>query len=212
MGSPPRPGELAGCDAGLIGRLIEAIETDILPLTREGVRRGNKVFGAAMLRKSDRSTIIAGTNHETLNPLWHAEVYTIGIYYEMVNADPSKRVEPKDVIFLSTHEPCTLCSSAIAWGGYDNFYYLFSHEESRDTFAVGHDLRILKQLFGHDPGGYARQNDYWTAYAIVDLVANCEAAVRQGFVERIDAIREAYAQMSATYQASKDEARNIPLK
>jgi len=40
-----RPGELAGCDAKLINRLLSVLENEIIPLTREGVRNGNKVFG-----------------------------------------------------------------------------------------------------------------------------------------------------------------------
>ena len=207
-----RPGERAGCDPKLIERLIEAIEIDIIPLTQQSVRRGNKIFGAAMLRKSDLSTIIAGTNHETENPLWHGEVYTMKKYYEMVNADESKRVDPKDTIFLATHEPCTLCSSAITWGGYDNFYYLFSHEESRDSFQIGHDLNILKEVFRHEPGGYARENSYWSAYSLVDLIDNCDSDIRQGFLDRLAEVRATYAEMSDIYQANKGDARNIPLK
>lgn len=207
-----RPGERAGCDARLIDRLIEVIEADIIPLTQEGVRKGNKIFGAAMLRKSDFSTIIAGTNHETENPLWHGEVYTIKAYYEMVNGDESKRVDPKECIFLATHEPCTLCSSAIAWGGYDNFYYLFSHEDSRDSFQIGHDLNILKEVFRHDPGGYSRENSYWSGYSLVDLINNCEADTRTGFLDRVRRVRAIYAELSELYQANKGEARNIPLE
>lgn len=208
----PAPGELKRGDQKLIGRLIEVVELDIIPLTEEGVGNGNKVFGAALLRKSDLSTIIAGTNHESENPLWHGEVYTIKKYYEMVNADESKRVDPKDIIFLCTHEPCTLCLSAITWSGFDNFIYLFGHEETRDTFNIGHDLGILKQIFKHEPGGYAKDNDYWSAYRLADLIGNCDAATRAGFDQRLDAIRTAYFEMSKVYQAHKGEARNIPLK
>lgn len=207
-----RPGQKAGCDPKLIDRLIEVIETEIIPLTQEGVRRGDKIFGAAMIRKSDLSTILAETNHETENPLWHGEIHAMKSYYEMVNADESKRVDPKDTIFIASHEPCTLCASAIAWGGYDNFYYLFSHEESRDSFQIGHDLNILKQVFKHEPGGYARENDYWSAYSLMDLVNNCEGETHQGFLDRLDKVRAAYAEMSEIYQSTKGEARNIPLK
>ena len=207
-----RPGELAGCDTKLIDRLLVVIETEIIPLTFKGVRNGNKVFGAAMLRKSDLSTILVGANHETENPLWHGEVYTINKYYEMVNKDESKRVDPKDVIFFATHEPCTLCSSAITWAGYDNFYYFFSHEDSRDSFNIGHDLRILKEVFKHDPGGYARQNQYWTAYSVIDLINNCDAETKSGFIERVEKIKKIYTQMSDIYQANKGKAKNIPLK
>lgn len=211
-GMTKRPGKLAECDPNLIDRLLAVIEAEIIPLTQEGVRKGNKVFGAAMLKKSDLSTIIAGTNHETENPLWHGEIHTINQYYEMVNADESRRVDPKNVIFFATHEPCTLCSSAITWGGYDNFYYLFSHEDSRDAFNIGHDLKILKEVFKHDPGGYARQNAYWTAYSVVDLINNCDAKTRDGFLERVGKIKKIYAEMSDIYQKNKGEARNIPLK
>jgi tRNA(Arg) A34 adenosine deaminase TadA len=148
-GETKRPWELTGCNPNLIDRLLTVMEVEIIPLTREGVRNGNKVFGAAMLKKSDLSTIIAGTNHETENPLWHGEIYTINKYYEMVNKDESKRVDPKNVIFFSTHEPCTLCSSAITWGGYDNFYYLFSHEDSRELRAPEHLLERLQRRGPH---------------------------------------------------------------
>ena len=211
-GETKRPGQITGCDPKLIDRLLSVMEEEIIPLTREGVRNGNKIFGAAMLKRSDLSTIIAATNHEIENPLWHGEVYTIKQYYEMVNHDETKRVDPKNVIFFATHEPCTLCSSAITWGRYDNFYYLFSHEDSRDSFNIGHDLKILKEVFKHDPGGYARQNKYWTAYSVVDLINNCNEKTRAGFIMRVERIKKTYAKMSDIYQANKFKAKNIPLK
>ena len=45
-------------------RLLDVIQNDILPLTRNGVGEGNKIFGAAILQKSDHSTLIAETNNE----------------------------------------------------------------------------------------------------------------------------------------------------
>ncbi len=207
-----RPGKMVTCDVIFIDRLLTVIEEEIIPLTDEGVKRGNKVFGAAMLNKSDLSTIIVGTNHETINPLWHGEIYTINGYYEMVNQDESKRVEPNETIFFSTHEPCSMCASAIAWGGYDNIYYLFSHEDSRDTFNIGHDLKILKEVFKHGPGEYARQNDYWTAYCVVDLINNCDTQNRPIFLKRLSLIKKKYDLMSKTYQYGKNETKNIPLK
>lgn len=41
---------------------------------REAVKKGNKVFGAAILRLSDLSLVVAGTNTEIECPLWHGEV------------------------------------------------------------------------------------------------------------------------------------------
>ena len=51
-------------------------------------------------------------------------------------------------------------------GGFDNFYYFFTYEDSRDAFGIPHDLKILKEVFGVDDGGYRRSNAFWTAYSI----------------------------------------------
>ena len=83
--------------------------------------------------------MVASTNTETENPLWHGEVHTLKKLYEMPR---SQRPAPKDCIFFATHEPCPLCLSAITWGGYDNFYYLFSYVDSRDSFNIPHQLDI----------------------------------------------------------------------
>ena len=60
-----------------IERLFLALETDIVPKTEKGVLAGNKIFGAAILKKSDFSVIIADTNHELDNPIWHGEMYVL---------------------------------------------------------------------------------------------------------------------------------------
>ncbi len=194
-------------DHRLIDRMLQTIEDDIVPLTRDGVAAGNKVFGAAILRKSDLSLVIAGTNNETENPLWHGEVHTLKLLYEMPRA---QRPAPAECLFLSTHEPCSMCLSAITWAGYDNFHYLFSHENSRDDFAIPHDLRILKEVFRLDPGGYAKSNAYWTSAGLVELIAACEPDDRAGYLARVDALKRVYAEMSETYQANKT-GTEIPL-
>ncbi len=97
-----------------VNRLLDVIEHEICPLTETGVAAGNKVFGAAILNKSDWSTVLAATNNETENPLWHGEMHAIKKLYEL---SPARRPAPKDCIFVATHEPCSLCLSAIAWGG-----------------------------------------------------------------------------------------------
>ena len=124
-------------------RLIDTIDHDILPLTEKGVAQGNKIFGAALLKKSDHSTFLAATNNEMENPLWHGEMHLLKTYYEI----PEQQRTPIDqLLFVSTHEPCSLCLSAITWAGFDNFYFFFSHEDSRDEFGIPHDLKILKEL------------------------------------------------------------------
>ena len=126
----------------LVTRLLDVIERDIAPKTRRGVEAGNKLFGAAILRKSDLSLVVAETNNETENPLWHGEMHAIKRFYERAD-HPS----PKDCLFLATHEPCSLCLSGITWSGFDNFYYLFSHQDSADSFAIPYDSQILKGVY-----------------------------------------------------------------
>ena len=64
-------------------RLLQVIEDDILPLTRAEVARGNKIFGAALLDKKSLKTIIAETNNEIENPLWHGEMHALKKFYEI---------------------------------------------------------------------------------------------------------------------------------
>jgi tRNA(Arg) A34 adenosine deaminase TadA len=191
----------------LLPRILEVIEHDILPLTADGVAKGNKIFGAAILRKADLSLVLAETNNEIENPLWHGEVHTLKRFYEL---PASARPDTRDCIFISTHEPCSLCLSAITWTGFDNFYYLFSHEDSRDSFAIPHDLRILKEVFTLEPGGYNAKNSYWTGHAITKLVAGLPEAEREPLQKRISAITAKYDALSRSYQQSK-AGNEIPL-
>lgn len=190
----------------LASRLLDVIEGDILPLTEKGVAAGNKVFGAAVLRKSDLSLVIAETNNELENPLWHGEVHTLKRFHEM-----EEKPDAKDLIFLSTHEPCTMCMSAITWGGFDNFYYFFSHEDSRDAFAIPHDLKILKEVFGLEPGGYRRKNAFWQAHEIGDLIEAEAEPNRSQMKAQAQRIRAAYSRLSESYQSGKT-SNTIPLR
>ncbi len=194
-------------DAALLDRLLAVIEGDILPLTRSRVAAGNKVFGAALLRKSDLSLVLAEANNETANPLWHGEMHCLKTFYEMPRDD---RPQTSDLIFLSTHEPCSLCLSAIAWAGFDNFFYLFSHEDSRDSFAIPHDLAILKEVFGVPPGGYRSDNAYWRAWSIRAETSRCDPGEQERLGQRIAQISRDYAELSELYQENKGGA-DIPL-
>lgn len=186
-------------------RLLEVIDTDILPLTEHGVAAGNKVFGAAVLRKDDLSVVVAETNGEIENPLWHGEIHTLKRFYELAAPPPTD-----ELVFLSTHEPCTMCMSAITWAGFDNFYYFFSHEDSRDSFAIPHDLKILQEVFGLPPGGYRRSNAFWTAYSIPALADSEPEPLRTQLQHLQARIRTRYAALSQRYQDSKDD-NAIPL-
>jgi tRNA(Arg) A34 adenosine deaminase TadA len=189
----------------IASRLLDVIDREILPMTERGVAVGNKVFGAALLRKSDLSVVIAGTNSETDNPLLHGEVSTLNQFYEMPD-----RPLTRDLVFLSTHEPCSLCLSAITWAGFDNFYYFFSYQDSRDAFGIPHDLKILKEVFRLDDGDYQRSNAFWTAFSIPELVESEPQPQRAQLLQQEQRIRDRYAQLSEQYQESKGD-NDIPL-
>jgi tRNA(Arg) A34 adenosine deaminase TadA len=201
----------------LISRLLDVIQTDIAPVTRKGVARGNKLFGAAILRKSDLSVVVAETNNEIENPLWHGEMHAIKRFFELPG---DKRPDVKDCLFLATHEPCSLCLSGITWSGFDNFYYLFSHEDSRDSFAIPYDILILKAVYAvPDPETgvvspdrplYNRTNQYWTSHNIVQMIASLDRGHKEELVARIDDLNGLYADLSAAYQQGKG-SKGIPL-
>ena len=191
-------------DRLLATRFLDVIEHDVVPLTREGVARGDKVFGGAILRKSDLSLVIAGTNRETENPLWHGEVATLNAFFELPGP---ARPAPGDCLFLSTHEPCSLCLSAITWAGFDNFHYLFGYVDTRDAFNIPHDLKILMEVFRIENGDYARENAFWRSRAIDELIGG-ESGDLTG---RIAQLRALYDELSTLYQGSKDGS-DIPLR
>ena len=191
----------------LITRLLDTIEFDIAPMTAREVKRGNKIFGAAILLKKDFSLVIAETNNEIENPLWHGEMHAIKKLYER---NRETLPAPADCIFLATHEPCSLCLSAITWAGYDNFYYLFSHEQSRDAFAIPHDLKILKEVFNLDAGAYAKENAFWKSGNLIEMIARQPDADRAELVKRVTKISANYNDLSDAYQAHKGDA-GIPL-
>ena len=67
----------------LLERFLDVFRKNILPITTEGVNLGNKIFGAAIIDKSDYSLVIAETNNETENPIWHGEIHTLKKFYEL---------------------------------------------------------------------------------------------------------------------------------
>ena len=192
----------------LLNRFVRAFKDEILPLTFEGVNLGNKIFGAAIINKNDYSLVVAGTNNETKNPLWHGEVHTLKKFYEL---DKKKRPDEKNCIFLSSHEPCSLCLSAITFAGFDNFYYLFPYESTSEEFKIPHDLNILKEVFNVTDGKYIKENSYWKSYAINNLIEQIKTNNKKKLMDAFDQIKKIYVGLSNKYQSSKEES-SIPLK
>lgn len=197
--------------AGFLDRVLSVIENEIVPKTQEGVRAGNKLFGAAILNKSDMSTVLAVTNTETNNPMMHGEVTAIHAFYELPK---HKRPPANKTIFIATHEPCPLCLSSITWGGFDNFFYLFTYEDSKDAYGIPHDIVMLDEIFRCPDGTYSEKNQFWSSWSLRDLIADTSPEQQAQLSKRIDALKKIYAEMSAIYQEAKAASRgaDVPLK
>jgi tRNA(Arg) A34 adenosine deaminase TadA len=176
-------------------------------MTQAGVREGNKVFGAAVLSKASLELVVAGTNEEARNPLLHGEISCLNRYWSLPR---ESRLPAAECLFLSSHEPCPMCLSAIAWSGFDNFYYLFSYEDSRDEFGIPHDLNILDAIFRCPDGAYADANAYWKGYYLPDLVEHGSQAERAKWQGQVADLHSAYGVVSDHYQGIKRES-DIPL-
>ena len=192
----------------LLNKFLDTFKNDILPLTIKGVDNGNKIFGAAIINKDDHSLVVAGSNNETENPIWHGEIHTLKKFYEL-----NKKMRPKEknCIFLSSHEPCSLCLSAITFSGFDNFYYLFPYESTNDEFNIPHDLNILKEVFDIKDGKYIKKNSYWRSYNINILLNKLKDTNKERLIESFNEVKQTYIDLSKKYQSSKD-TNFIPLK
>ncbi len=187
-----------------LNKLLDIFILELLPKTEISVSKGNKIFGAFTLKKNYDSVCI-GTNNEIINPLFHGEVSTI------INFFKNKNVNPKDYFFVSSHQPCSLCLSAIAWSGFNNFYYLFPYEDTKNTFDIPHDLKILEEIFNVHKGNYNKSNIYWNSFFITEEVNKInDDFAKNNLLEKIQIINNNYLELSKKYQKNK-ENNKIPL-
>jgi len=186
-------------------KILDIFLNNLIPETKISVSKGNKIFGAFVLKKIDLSLVVTGTNNETENPLYHGEISTIINFFKLRN------LNPKDYLFISSHEPCSLCLSAITWSGFDNFYYLFHYEETESTFYIPHDLKILKEVFKIEQGEYSKNNSYWQSYSIIEDIKELQNSENDKLLTKIKEINKLYEDLSKNYQSAKI-SNYIPLK
>lgn len=198
----------------LLNAFCTCIEKDIHPLSADAVAKGSKLFGAAILKKSDLSVVYADTNQERGSPLWHGETWTIKQFFE-IPAD--QRPDVKDCLFLTTHEPCSLCLSAITWSGFDNFVYMYTYEETHHIFECHGDLDFFNAVFHVEPGTaqqasidgkqkqvrpqYNLRNDCFVALSFAELVAAIEdPSQRQQWADKVESVKVSYGRLSEAYR------------
>ena len=188
-------------------KILNVFLNEVLPLTEKGVAKGSKIFGAAIIKKDDLSVVIAETNNEIENPLWHGEIHALKKFYEL---DSNTRPNEKDCMFLSSHEPCSMCLSAITFSGFDNFYYLFSYSDTNNKFNIPHDLYILKEVFKINDGKYNKENSYWKSQNINLLIEKLPTSKKEKKLSQLNEIKKKYQILSNQYQENKD-GNSIPL-
>ena len=187
--------------------ILNVFLKEVLPLTEKGVAKGSKIFGAAIIKKDDLSVVIAETNNEIENPLWHGEMHALKKFYEL---DANTRPNEKDCMFLSSHEPCSMCLSAITFSGFDNFYFLFPYNDTNDEFNIPHDLNILKEVFKINDGEYNKENSYWKSQNINLLIEKLPTSKKEKILSQLREIKKKYQKLSNQYQENKD-GNSIPL-
>ncbi|KAK7966555.1 cytidine/deoxycytidylate deaminase family protein [Apiospora aurea] len=205
----------------LLETLLSTIETKIVPLTTKGVSSGSKLFGAAILRKDDLSAVMVATNHERASPLLHGEINCIQQFFSSPDTATPPRPAARDCLFVATHEPCSLCLSGITWSGFDNFYHLFTYEDSRDRFSIPYDIDILQEVFRvravegvHESDDslarrplYNRRNKFFTAKSFAELVEEIPGGeeVKRKWRGEIERVKRLYDGLSGTYQEGKSQ-------
>ncbi|TDZ36178.1 hypothetical protein C8034_v011762 [Colletotrichum sidae] len=199
----------------VLASLLTLTESRIVPLTQRGVSSGSKVFGAAILSSATLEPYTVATNDERTSPLLHGEINCIQQFFTSSFPDPSTRPSPRtDCLFFATHEPCSLCLSGIAWSGFREVYYLFTYEDSRDLFAIPHDINILEQVFrvqaeAEDDTAlkkrelYNRRNKFFTARSIAELVEELPEEERAHWKGEVERVKGLYSELSETYQQGK---------
>lgn len=193
----------------LLTAFINCINNDLIPLTREGIQTGSKVFGGAILDRNTLKPLMTAINDQYISPLLHGETNCIHEFYLKVPKE--QRPNPKDCVFLASHEPCSMCMSAITWTGFTEIYYLFTSEDSSE-FEQPFDRDIYREVFQTPVKGeteedfeqrqlYNRHNKYFDAYTIREVVDKLDDDnEKQEIEEQFDKIKAEYGSLVKTCQ------------
>lgn len=154
----------------------------------------------------------------------------------LTNLAPSVRSSPPP---LENEPDGETGLSGITWSGFDNHFFLFTYEDTRDLFAIPYDIDILEQVFKvpakgeteadfaarplcaflllfsrsrtDEPRADRKANKFWKAKSVAQLVEELEEGEETDeLVKKVARVRWLYSSLSATYQSGKGDA-GIPL-
>jgi tRNA(Arg) A34 adenosine deaminase TadA len=186
-------------DADKIEKMLDVIRDEILPLTECEVKRGNHLFGGAILRQDTMTSVIIGSNNRIESPLFHGEIDTLNRFFKLP-------VHPRadELIFLATHDPCPMCAAAIAWAGFKEVWYLFGYKDIEETFDMPVDIEMYKELFGAN--GIHAENKFFKKYSLKEAVA--ELSDPERYTETLEEIEKRYSALEVAdfeYPITKEE-------
>jgi tRNA(Arg) A34 adenosine deaminase TadA len=168
-----------------IEALLDVIEHRILPLTEAYVRRGHNLFGGAVLDRASLAPLTVGSNRRGDNPILHGEIETILRFFE----DPGHPA-PEETVFLATHEPCSMCLSALAWAGFREVWYLFEYAETAEDFHMPDDLKMLRALFGAERTNH--ENEYLSLRSLREAARDLGDPESGRLLARMARLKERY--------------------
>ena len=160
----------------LLDRLLSTLLVDLIPASRSGTYKAERVFTAAILEnniESDFKLLNIGLNRcVSDSPLWHAEMMAIEGFYKVKSngismLDDKSRYDGKNLLLLASHQPCPMCASAIAWANIGTTYYYFDYQTTAKKFGFP-DNGIIEQLF--DCKDYSHNNNYFQSYSICNEI------------------------------------------
>lgn len=185
-------------------RIIDVMGNDAYAAVKTGSDKGNPPFGGAILKnepKNNWPTII--TSHNTVfedhNPTLHGEVNSINQYFKVPS---DKRYPVEQTYFIATHQPCTICMSSLAFGGFRRIIYGFGWDDAVNDGKTGGilDPHIVESTFGLTCGKFNYTNGlntYAPLGAMLDISPCGNAKVAAALAKE----KERWAGVVAKYKA-----------
>ncbi|MDR1137282.1 MAG: nucleoside deaminase [Synergistaceae bacterium] len=170
-----------------IEKMLDVIKDEILPLTECEVKRGNHIFGGAILRPDTMTSVMVGSNNRVENPLFHGEIDALNRFFKL-----PVHSRADELIFLASHDPCPMCAAAIAWAGFKEVWYLFDSEDVIEKFGMSVDMEMYKEIFGTK--GIRAENKFFTKYSIKEAIAGLPDP--EHFAPIVEEIEKRYASLN----------------